>query len=614
MSLLRTLPRPVPPPSDPLQHTAPSLWNYMRPIRAKWFFGMFIAILASVTAISIPQVLAWVVDHLVGSQNPTGQAVWLGGLIIIGMGLLQAGLLFIRRMLVVDTATQVENGIRMKFFDHLARATVSFHDRWPSGQLLTRSTSDLSLIRRWTAYGSIQCVASVSMLVLGLVFLFRGSMVLGMIYLCSVPMMFWALWFFVQKYKALTREVQQQSGDLATGVEESVQGVRVLKALGQGQNALGRFTVQAAELKDTEISRARSIASVLFKTNTIAGLTMALSLFIGIQQVANQHMSIGELTAYFATTAILTPQIERFGMLLGLWLDSKVAMERHREIMSEPIGEDIILINGISAPHISRHDAASLEFENATFSYQDARSPIIENLSLKVAPGEILALVGSTGSGKSTLLQLIPRLYSVTGGKVLLDGEDIEKIPLPELRSHMTIAFEEPVLFSSSVRDNVLLGVEKEGKTEEELNSVVETALRVSSSDFVKDLPEGVHALVGEEGMSLSGGQRQRLSLARAIAGNPRVLLLDDPLSALDVNTEEAVVGMLKEQLTNTTTIITAHRPSTVSLADRVALMENGRITAVGNHSELMRIPAYAELMLLLPEEKTDSTGGKARS
>lgn len=606
MSLLRTTPRPVPAPTDPAAAPHLSLWQYMRPIRFRWFLGVLVAMVASITAITIPQVLAWIVDHLVGAAHPTAANVWLGGFLMIGLGLLQAGLIFMRRMLVIDTAAQIEGNIRMALFDQLMRVPVSFHDRWPSGQLLTRSTSDLSLMRRWIAFGSIQSISSATMVLVGLIFLFRGSVQLGIIYLCSVPFTLLTMWLFIRRMKALTRLSQQQSGDLATTVEESVQGIRVLKALGQGKNALGRFSTQSAELKTTEISRSKTLGNMFVKNSAITGLTMAISLFVGIHQVAQGHLSVGALTAYFATTAILTPQIERSGMLLSMWLDSKVAMERHREIMQEPVGENIVLVSGATTPHNDARGAASLEFRNASFTYDDAAQPVIRDLSLAIKPGEILALVGTTGSGKSTLLQLVPRLYSLNAGSLEIDGRNVNDIDLPTLRSHIAVAFEEPVLFSSSVRENVLLGLPTEGKTEEELESILRTALHVSSSDFVDELPDGVNTRVGEEGMSLSGGQRQRLSLARAIAGHPRVLLLDDPLSALDVNTEETVVQRLKEQLTETTMLITAHRPSTVTLADRVALLEDGRITAVGTHSELMSNPAYAKLMVLNAPSSTN--------
>ncbi|WP_322745988.1 ABC transporter ATP-binding protein [Rothia terrae] len=599
MSLIRSRRVPVPPPLENDTTADVGLWQYMRPIRAKWLLGVLVAISSTSVALSIPQVLAWVIDHLVGSDSPSRRQVLLGGAIMIALGLLQSGLMFLRRMLIIDTSTTVEMTMRMRLFDQLMRLPLSFHDAWGSGQLLTRSTSDLALIRRWVSFGSVQAITSGAALCVGIFYLSHGSGLLALIFLASVPVTLVVLWRFQKKMKALTRKSQQQSGDLATKVEESVQGIRVLKALGQGSNALDRFKTGAAELMDTEMARSRAQGSTFVATSTITAITLAISLWVGLRQVASGSLSVGELTAFFATIALLSPHVERASQLMGMWLDARVAVDRHREVMSTPAGENIVLVNGATVPAVSSGEAASLTFEHATFAYEDAAAPVLSDISLDVRPGEILALVGPTGSGKSTLLQLLPRLYELDSGSIFLDEQDIAQMDLPELRSAMSIAFEEPVLFSSSVRDNVLLGVNRERMSEAEQEQILRDALRVSSSDFAAQLPEGVDTLIGEEGLSLSGGQRQRLSLARAIAAHPRILLLDDPLSALDVRTEEAVVSMLKEHLRHTTTLLTAHRPSTVALADRVALLENGKITAIGTHQQMMRNPSYARLMML---------------
>jgi ATP-binding cassette subfamily B protein len=245
--------------------------------------------------------------------------------------------------------------------------------------------------------------------------------------------------------------------------------------------------------------------------------------------------------------------------------------------------------NTITGPERPRRPAelkGALSFRNATFAFEDAPDkPILKDIMLDIRPGETMALVGITGSGKSALLQLVPRLYDVTGGSILVDGVDVREFDVEDLRTVVAVAFEDTTLFSSSVRDNVLLGV---AGTAEDREAALEEALDVAQAHFAYSLPAGVDTLIGEEGLSLSGGQRQRIALARAIAAKPAVLVLDDPLSALDVNTEELVEGRLRHVLADTTTLIVAHRPSTVALADRVALLEEGRITAVGTHTELL--------------------------
>lgn len=594
--LLRVKPLPTP---DPVPHGAReeqevTLWNYAKPIRGRWVAGLFVALSAAVIAISIPQALGWIVDAML-TDSPTVGAVWAGGGLVFALGLLQSTLFFLRRQLVIEPASTVENTMRIDLFDRLLRFPVAFHDRWPSGQLLTRAMSDLGTIRRWTAFGLIQIITVAVQVTVGSVYMFTGAWQLGLLFLAALPLAFFCVWRFVLRFRALTRQAQEKTGDLATTVEESVQGLRVLKALGRGPHALAGFTEGAADLRDLEIERGRAMGLVRLQTGLISGVTLALGLIWGLNLVEQGQLTVGALTSFFATAAILFAQVERSGMLLSMYLAASVSMDRHRQVMVGEAGEDISLTARPSRSTSAQ--AAALSFNRVAFSYGQEEGPVLTDFSLDVAPGEIIALVGATGSGKSTVLHLVQRLYTASAGTITLNGRDIAALPLPELRSQVAIAFEDPLLFSASVRENVLLGVDRGRYTEAELDALVARALDVAAAGYVWDLPEGVQTVIGEEGMSLSGGQRQRLSLARAIAAEPAVLLLDDPLSALDVTTEEEVIGKLKSELTSTTTLLTAHRPSTVALADRVVLLEQGRVLAVGPHTELLGNPVYRELM-----------------
>lgn len=332
----------------------------------------------------------------------------------------------------------------------------------------------------------------------------------------------------------------------------------------------------------------------------ISGLTLAIALLVGLNLVAAGDLSVGALSSYFATATILMAQVERSSMLLSMYLGAKVSMDRHRQVMVGGAGEQVGLTLDSDESEIDTKSAhlggVSIEFDQVHFSYGEFERPVLTGFSLGVRPGEIIALVGSTGSGKSTVLQLAADLYSPTSGSLRIDGQDAGQMPIPQLRSRVAFAFEEPVLFSASMRQNVLLGARPD-LTEEEQDRLLERALDISAADFVAQLPQGLETVIGEEGMSLSGGQRQRLSLARAIAADPGVLLLDDPLSALDVSTEERVIINFKNQLDGTTVLLTAHRPSTVALADRVVLLQEGRVAALGTHSELLSRTDYRALM-----------------
>jgi ATP-binding cassette subfamily B protein len=312
---------------------------------------------------------------------------------------------------------------------------------------------------------------------------------------------------------------------------------------------------------------------------------------------ASGQLSIGALVAFFATAAVVATPVEFSGMLLAMALTAKTAVDRHFEVM-----DSVNTITSPPAPRTPSELKGALSFNNATFAFEDAPDkPILADINLAVLPGETMALVGITGSGKSALLQLVPRLYDVTAGSITIDGVDLREFDVEELRRVVAVAFEDTTLFSSSVRDNVLLGATD--RSEEALDE----ALDVAQAHFAYSLPAGVDTLIGEEGLSLSGGQRQRIALARAIAARPRVLVLDDPLSALDVHTEELVETRLRTVLKDTTTLIVAHRPSTVALADRVALLEDGRIAAVGTHTELlMHNPHYRYVIASLDQEPRD--------
>jgi ATP-binding cassette, subfamily B, bacterial len=402
---------------------------------------------------------------------------------------------------------------------------------------------------------------------------------------CSIPL--WIYGFvFENKYSAVARRSQDQQGDLATAVEESVHGIRVLKAFGRGRYSLEKFTRQAEELRGTEIEKARAIAGIWLWLLLVPDVAFALCLLGGVWLASTDQLTVGQLFAFFATATVLRWPIESIGFLLSMTFDTRTAIDRLFEVFDE--------VNPIVDPaepkHIA-HPTGRLSFDAAHFRYQDSPSQfpdLLDGIDLVLEPGETMALVGLTGSGKTTLTALATRLYDVTGGAVRLDGVDIRDLTREELRSHIAMAFEDATLFSASVRDNVLLGRPELADGGPDADAALAEALEIAQADFVADLPEGAETVVGEEGLSLSGGQRQRLALARAVAAKPAVLVLDDPLSALDVDTEARVEAALRRVLATTTALIVAHRPSTVQLADRVALLQDGRVTAVGTHSKLL--------------------------
>jgi ATP-binding cassette subfamily B protein len=581
------------------------LYPYAKPALPRIALGMLSALIAGVVALLIPQVLRQLVDGPLAAGD--AEQIWPAFAVVLGLGVLEAVLIALRRWFVLTPGTHIEARMRNALYAKLQDLPVSFHDRWPSGQLLSRAVSDLNLIRRWISFGLVLLVVNVVTILVGFVFLVNISWILGTVFMvCSIPLWVYG-YLFENKYSRVTRRSQDQSGDLATTVEESVHGIRVLKAFGRGKYALRNFASQAEDLRGTEIEKARAIAGIWLWLLLVPDVTFALCLLGGVWLASDGQISVGELVAFFATATVLRFPVESIGFLLSMTFDTRTATDRFFEVMdSENAITDPAEAKTISDPR------GHLVFDDVHFRYQDAaaeRPDILDGIRLELQPGETMALVGITGSGKSTLTALTTRLYDVTGGAILLDGVDVRDLSRIELRTHIAMAFEDATLFSASVRENVLLG--RPDSSEEELAS----ALRIAQAAFVYDLPFGLDTKVGEEGMSLSGGQRQRLALARAVAAKPSVLVLDDPLSALDVDTEALVEAALREVLASTTALIVAHRPSTVTLADRVALLEGGRITAVGTHSHLLATNDHYRFVIssLEDEEKRERVDREAR-
>ncbi len=554
------------------------IFPYAKKALPRISLGIVAALAAHGFALAIPQVLRDLINDLESVR--TLDALYFSVILVLIMGVLEAVMVLLRRWLVLTPGTFVEAGLRSTLYAKLQDLPVSFHDRWPSGQLLSRATQDLSLIRRWLSFGVVLLVANAITIVAGLAILFTFHWLLGLIFfVISVPI--WIQGYrFEAKYGTIARLSQDQAGDLATSVEESVHGIRVLKAFGRGDHAASKFAKEAKDLRSTELKKAGLIANIWVYLLLIPESAIALSMLVGVFLVADGSLTVGGLVAFFATATVLRWPTESIGFLLSMTLDAKTAVQRFFEVIDEPVGiEDPATSKTIKDPK------GRLEFKNVHFRYPDspANQPdIVNGVNLVLEPGESVALIGITGCGKTTLTALTSRLYDVTSGEIEIDGVDIKDLTRFELRSHVAMAFEDATLFSASVRDNILLG--REQSTEEELRE----AITVAQAQFVYDLPEGLETKIGEEGLSLSGGQRQRLALARAVAAKPAILVLDDPLSALDVATEALVEEALRNVLKNTTALIVAHRPSTVQLADKVALMQDGKVVAVGKHSDLL--------------------------
>lgn len=532
----------------------------------------------------VPLVIGRVVDGPIRHHDMAG--LWaLSGLALL-FGVAESSLFFARRRAMASSALGVETDLRRDLFAHLQRLPVSFHDRWPSGQLLSRLTTDLATLRRFIGMATVFLLASTLTIMLVVALLIHIQVWLGLIVLASMIPLLIGTRRFELRYSRDARRAQDLTGDLATSVEESALGIRVIKAFGRRPHMLASFSQDAGRLRQAELTKIRTLGLFWALLEGLPQFVLALVTAGGIYAAAHHAITTGELVAFVALYLQLVWPIIMLGWLLALTEEAASACRRIFEVLdTAPTIVDPL-------HPVAAGEGSSLVFEDVHFRYEGADVDVLRGVELELRVGETMALVGGVGSGKTTLTALVCRLYDVTGGRVLIGGVDVRDLPLDQLRHVVTTAFEDATLFSASVVENLTLG--RAGITDDDIRE----AIAVAQADFVYALPHGLDTRIGEQGLSLSGGQRQRLALARAILGRPRVLVLDDPLSALDVRTEAEVEQALRRVLAATTALVVAHRPSTVLLADRVALLADGRIAAVGTHHELLEnVPVYRALL-----------------
>ncbi len=585
--------------------------EYLRPYYLVLFFMIAAAILAVTAETLIPLITKSVIDTVV-VRGIRSELLPLS-IAAMALGAIQAGLNFFRRWSLASAVAGMEKTIRDDLYHHLQRLEPAFHDSWQSGQLLSRATNDLSTIRRFAGFGVVFFITSTWTFLLIVALLIDMNWWLGTITACLFVPVFAFCLRFEKRYRVLSRRYQDQQGDLATYVEEAAAGIRVLKSLGRRDEAAAKHLAQSTVVFRTQVDKARLRGAFWASLDMVPNAVVGVLLLLGTFAVSRHELSLGGLVAFVTLTLLLVWPIEAMGFIIATGQEAATAAQRIYEIFDTPptiadppaavgpqrpglAGGKAVLQHARPArPALvtpTARGAGHLVFDQVGFRYPQAPAPVLRAVSLDLQPGETVALVGATGSGKTTLLHLVPRLADVTSGAITLDGADIRSLPLPELRTRVACAFEDPTLFSASVRENVSFGVQ--GASEAEILA----ALDAAQAEFVADLPWGLDTRIGEQGMALSGGQRQRVALARAILARPQVLLLDDPLSALDVHTEAKVTAALADVLTTSTALVVAHRPSTVLLADRVALLADGGIAAIGTHRELLATDQrYRELM-----------------
>ena len=567
------------------------LTPFVRPYRGQMILMTLAALGATLVGVAVPVLTKDLIDGPIAHHDKA--ALWpLGGLVLL-FGIAEATLFWLRRWFLQRAALGIEADIRNAFYRHLQKLPVAFHDSWQSGQLVSRMSGDINSLRRFFGFALIFLVVN------GATFLLVGGAlvlihpVMGLIiYAAAIPLILYGR-LADRRYHRQSRAAQDQAGDVATLVEESALGIRAVKAFGRQDLLFGRFDERAQTLRRLELTKIRTLSELWAVFALQPQLVLSLCVLIGAYAVSSGVLSLGTLVAFISLYLTLLWPIESMAWLMAQSQEANSAAERVLEVL------DIVpaIADAKTTQRPRPASAGELVFENVGFRYPNSERPVISGFDLRVAAGETVAIVGPTGCGKTTLTALVPRLYDTTAGRVLVDGVDVRDLPLTELRGKVACAFEDPTLFSASVRENLTMGVP------DATGEQIDEAIGVAQAGFVNDLPWALDTRVGEQGLTLSGGQRQRVALARAVLGRPSILVLDDPLSALDIHTEGKVEEALHSVLRGTTGLVVAHRPSTVLLADRVVLLsppgpEGSTIAAVGTHQELLRTcPAYRDIL-----------------
>ncbi len=547
---------------------------YLRPYVRQLSTMIAVSFVAIGASLMVPLVIRRIVDGPIARGDRA--AVLPLALLVLVLGLIETGLAFTRRWIQGAAANGFERTLRDDLYAHLQSLPASFHDHWHSGQLLSRAMADLGVIRRFVGFGLVFLIVNSVTFVLVIALLFRLYAPLAVVTACSIFPLAILTSRFKPRYRAMSRRVQDQQGDLTTLVEEAATGIRVIKAFGRAPLVVEGYAASAGRLRESSIESANLRATFWSLIDMVPNITLIGVLVVGALAVGRGALSLGGLVAFISMVLMLVWPMESLGNIVANAREADVAAGRIFEVF-DTVAEIADRPGAVDLVASSGH----LRFEGVGFRYPGSEAWALRGVDLEIEPGETLALVGTTGSGKTSLLNLVPRLYDVSEGRIVLDGHDIRDLTLRSLRRVVGVAFDDPLLFSASVRENLLLG------WPDATDADLETAVATAQAQFVHDLPWGLDTRVGEQGLSLSGGQRQRLALARAIVGRPTVLLLDDPLSSLDVHTEALVERALAQVLGSSTAVVAVHRPSTLALADRVAWFSAGVLRAVGTHAEL---------------------------
>ena len=586
----------------PYRRTFVRLLGFLRPYRVSLVVSIFLAVASQGAQIALVWMTKRVID---GALRPhDDHKLWLFFWLIVGLGLARAAFMAGRRLISGKQALAVEMDMRQGLYAHLVRLSFGFYDRHQTGQLMSRATVDLQGVRFFLGYGLIFFFQNVLTVVSVTAVLFVFQWKLALIALAITPVLVVLAYRYSHIAHPTLRDVQQKLADVATVAEENIVGVHVVKSFAQEPQEQEKFRRRSEAVFDQTIRANRQRALYVPLISWVPLVAQGAVLLVGARMVTHHELSVGGFIAFNLYLGMLVMPLRSLGMWIGQAQRATASGERIFQIMDEP--EEVADAPGADdlPPGGGR-----LRFEGVSFEYMPGR-PVLHEIDLDIPEGRTIALIGHTGSGKTTLTSLVPRFYDVTSGRVSVDGVDVRDVRLVSLRRSIGVISQDPFLFSTTVRENIAFG--RADITDDE---VVHAARLAQAHEFIERLPSGYDTVIGERGITLSGGQRQRLAIARALAVNPRILILDDATASVDATTEARIRLGLREAKRGRTTLIIAHRLSTIALADEIVVLEAGRIAARGTHDELLDTsPVYRDIYEhgLLERQFADAVEGRA--
>jgi ABC-type multidrug transport system fused ATPase/permease subunit len=569
----------------PYRSTFVRLLGFLRPYR----LGLAVSVLLAVGSQAAQIALVWVTGRSVIDRallHHDTRRLWFSVGAIVGLGVVRAALMLGRRILSGRQALDVEMDMRSGLYAHLVRLSFGFYDRHQTGQLMSRATVDLQGVRFFLGYGLIFFFQNVLTVASVTVVLFFFQWKLALIVLAVTPLLIVLAYRYSHVTHPTLRDVQQRLADVATVAEENIVGVHVVKAFAQEPAEEAKFRRRSELVFEQTLKANRQRATYVPLISFVPLLAQAGVLLVGARMVTQHTLTPGGFVAFNLYLAMLVTPLRSLGMWIGQAQRATASGERIFQVLDEP--EEVADRPG--ADELPPGEGA-LRFENVGFGYLDDR-PVLRGIDLDVPAGRTIALIGHTGSGKTTLTSLVPRFYDVDFGSVKVDGVDVRDVQITSLRRAIGVISQDPFLFSATVRENIAFG--RGELSDEEVERVARAA---QAHEFVERLPQGYDTVIGERGITLSGGQRQRIAIARALAVDPRILILDDATASVDATTEARIRTGLRAVMRGRTTLIIAHRLSTLALADEIVVLDDGAIAARGTHEELVETSAvYREI------------------